>query len=146
MNKKLLFIISAFLLLIISAVFYLSSSKNAKVTSQQSLDTNTQIPVEKKATLIIDFGNGETLAYDHSFSAQLTAYDLLKERLAEQEIDLQSETYDFGVMIKSIKGYESKDNTFWLYSVNDQPATVGADKYILSDKDVVQFSYSSEGE
>jgi len=65
-----------------------------------------------------------------------TAFDLLKEK-NQVEADQQS----FGVMIKSINGLAATDKEFWLYSINDKPADIAADKYTTKPGDKIKWEY-----
>ena len=144
MNKKLLLIIALFIFSIVSFLGYSSLKTKFEKPIKQTNINVTATPSEKKVTLIIDFSDGKNLAYDSAFSGEKTAFDILKSKLEEQQIALVIQEYDFGVFIKSIGDYQGDENSFWLYSVNNEPATVGADKYVLKDKDIVQFTYTIE--
>lgn len=63
-----------------------------------------------------------------------TAFDLLKE---SHQVD--SQQYDFGVMVKSIDGKASDASKYWLYYVNGEQPSVGADKYETKAGDTIEW-------
>lgn len=47
---------------------------------------------------------------------------------------------DYGTYVTSINGIDSTDSTGWVYTVNGEQVTVGADEYQLNDGDVVEWT------
>lgn len=60
------------------------------------------------------------------------AFTLLKENA-----EVEFEQFDFGVLVRSINGDAATDDRFWLYYVNGDAATVGADSYQTQDGDTI---------
>lgn len=96
--------------------------------------TLTGCNLHKNTTAVSEVQEQKVIMYDGIDGK--TAYDLLKEKY-KVEADQQS----FGVMVKSINGLVATDKEFWLYSVNDKPADVAADKYVTKTGDKVKWEY-----
>lgn len=96
---------------------------------------------QKKATLVLDFGNGEARTYEYTFTDKKTAYDALKETAEKENISLETQQYNFGVFVKSIGGKETSAEIAWIYFVNGEAGQVAADQYILQDGDRIEWKF-----
>lgn len=98
----------------------------ANSTTNQSSATTTQ-----PSNLVIS-DQGKTISYDGQ--SPQTALELLKAKF-------QVETKDtsFGPQIMAINGIKATDKEFWLFSVNGQPASVGAHQYQTKDGDKIEW-------
>lgn len=111
-------------------------------------DKNTPNPtptVNKTVTnlvfLSIDYGNGQRNSYQANLTENLTALDLLTNTTKENNIVLTVKKYDFGTLVESINNTKNNSTKAWIYFVNDQSPSVGADKYILKAGDKVEWRY-----
>lgn len=95
-----------------------------------------------KATLIIDFGEGEIKTLDKELKEEITAFDLLKITSEELNLSLETKTYDIGILVESI-GYKKngQDGKYWLYYVNNEMPMVAADKKEIGAGDKVEFKF-----
>ncbi|HDS11476.1 MAG TPA: DUF4430 domain-containing protein [Candidatus Wirthbacteria bacterium] len=73
----------------------------------------------------------------------MSAFEALQTIVQREGMEVDYEQYDFGVMINGIGDTLADDTTssYWLYYVNDQSPTVGADSYLLEADDKVEFRY-----
>jgi len=99
------------------------------------------------ATIIIDFGDGLTYSKDMTINNS-TVFNFL---IDVQKIgDISVETYYNeqigGYEIKSITYLEKRyihgqDGYWWLFYINDQFATTGADKIYVNNNDSIKWKY-----
>lgn len=118
------------------ALFSFNPSKytNRQKTNKLSPATKTVVPAEESADLIIS-NNGKTVSYNGQNGKN--ALDLLS-----QNTTTETEQTSFGPMVKTINGVAATDKEFWLFSVNGQPATVGAADYQTKDSDKIEWQLS----
>jgi hypothetical protein len=69
-------------------------------------------------------------------TAPSTVFDLLKSTSK-----ITYKTYSFGTMVESINGLKNTPELAWIFYVNGQSASVGADQYQLQPGDVVEWKY-----
>lgn len=69
--------------------------------------------------------------------AYSTALDLLKSRIKDCKT--------IGPMVLSILGLESKKNSGWMYSVNNQVPRLMPEEYLLNDGDKILWYYTHLG-
>ena len=104
----------------------------------------SQPKVKKEVSLIIDYGEGEVDSFQSDFKEGMTAFDLLKEKTEESGLALEAETYDIGVLIKTIGGKENgQGGKYWLYYINEEMPMVSADKQELKPEDKVEFRFEA---
>ncbi|MFA7300741.1 MAG: DUF4430 domain-containing protein [Candidatus Shapirobacteria bacterium] len=94
------------------------------------------------------FNITETIKYStdktETFTQQTTSNETVFDVLTKTIKNIESKQYDFGMMINSINGVKSgTDSKYWVYSVNDQSATIAADKYILKSNDKIVWSFEA---
>jgi len=94
-----------------------------------------------QVTETINYGNDKPSEnFTQAINNDKTVFDVLN--LTAKNID--SKQYDFGVMINSINDVKSgTDQKYWVYYVNDQSATIAADKYILKPNDKITWSFEN---
>lgn len=96
-----------------------------------------------KVDLYIDNGSGKVTSYDDTeINEGDTSYSVLFKKMNETGTPVLTKNYDFGMMVESINGIAASDSHFWSYSVNGQPGTVAADKYLLKEGDAVEWKYT----
>ncbi|HLC94858.1 MAG TPA: DUF4430 domain-containing protein, partial [Patescibacteria group bacterium] len=72
-----------------------------------------------------------------------TALEALLVVGEKENISIETKKFDFGTLVISIDGVENTEKTAWIYYINDESATVGADAYTLSDGDIVSWRYKA---
>ena len=95
-----------------------------------------------QASLAVDTGSDQQL-YSAEFTRGDSAFDFLQQLAQSEGFEIGYEIYDFGTMIQAIDGVASDPaaGSYWMFYVNDQMATVGADGYELRPGDRVEFRY-----
>jgi len=110
-------------------------------TSEKLEEVNQEITV----VLIIDFDNGNISNYNGvKIGEERTVFYLLKKVTEENNLEFSFKEYpDLGVLVESIGSVKNDFgiNKWWQYWVNEQYATVGADKYELKNNDLVEWKY-----
>ena len=99
------------------------------------------------ATIIIDFGNGITYSKDMIIN-NLTVFNFLIEvqKIGAISVETYYNEQIGGYEIKSITYLEKKythgeDGYWWLFYINDQFATTGADKIYVNNNDSIKWKY-----
>ena len=117
------------------------STVSTPTPTQESTTNESQ----NKVYLTIDYGNGNEISYEKELnpSGSLNVFDLLKEGLDTNQVTYETKSYDFGIFVKSINGFESGADKSWIYFVNGQSGQVAADLYKLKPGDVVDWKYIS---
>ena len=72
---------------------------------------------------------------------QITAYDILTKFANENNIKIETEQYDFGVLVKSINGFENSSEHTWIYFVNGESGQVSADNQTVEPGDQIEWKY-----
>jgi len=97
---------------------------------------------EKTAVLVINDGEKTPQEFVMNFSEKTTAFDLLKTKVEELGLNLETKTYDIGIMIETIGDkINGQDGKYWLYHVNNEMPMVSADKMIIKSGDKVEFKF-----
>lgn len=98
---------------------------------------------EQKVDLYVDYGNGKTTSYEGIIiDTKSTVLSILKKKLEQTGSTVTTKSYNFGAMVESINGITNNSEYFWSFSVNGQPGSISADKYILKNGDVVEWKYT----
>ncbi|KKQ24956.1 MAG: LPXTG-motif cell wall anchor domain protein [Candidatus Woesebacteria bacterium GW2011_GWA1_37_8] len=143
MKKKL---ILAFPLVIILVFAVWLKSSFALKPKQTNTVSPTLTQAQKTARVDFVFSETDTKQFAYEFVENKSAFDALKEISEREGIALETKQYDFGIFVKSINGLESSAEKAWIYYINDKSAEVGADKYELKDKDVIEWKYITPSE
>lgn len=88
----------------------------------------------------IDFGDAEPVQITLEETSH-TAFSALQKAVEAMEYDLQTQQYDFGVMVQSINVYESSAEKAWIYYVNGESGMIAADQMQLQPGDTVSWRY-----
>lgn len=139
MKKKLLLLSSATLTIILS-LFIIGRSNISKKTIDPT-PTLYQQQAENVTKAIINYGNNETADKTYPYVSGETAFSVLEKITLDKQISLETETYDFGVFVKSINGFESNADMAWIYFVNGKSGQVAADQYELLPGDTIEWKY-----
>ncbi len=90
-----------------------------------------------QAQVVID--DGETKK-EATVSAQ-TAFEALQNLAQQNNLNLKTKQYDFGVFVEGIGGVENTKEKTWIYFINGKSAEVAADKYELKNGDIIEWKY-----
>ena len=126
-NKKILMIIIGILILV------------ALCTGLWFIYSNTRdnpISGEKNITLEVVSERD-----DYNFSAQYNTSDEYLGEFLDKENIIGFETSEYGRFVKSVQGYEAKDEeqSWWNISINGESAVTGVDEIILEDGSVYKL-------
>ena len=104
------------------------------------LEPTTKIvePAKQQVTLVLDFGQG---AKRESKIAAGTAFEALKLTTDQNNLELKTKQYDFGIFVEAIGGVENSRERAWIYFVNGKAGEVSSDKYLLKTGDLVEWKY-----
>ena len=140
MKKKL---ILAFPLVIILAIaIWLKSSLVSKTSlTQLNSPTPTQNQEQYSAKVTLVFSETDKKEFNYYYTDKKSAFDALKEVTDREEVKLETQQFDFGILIKSVNGFENTNEKSWIYYVNGNSADVGADKYELKNGDTIEWRY-----
>ena len=70
-----------------------------------------------------------------------TALGLLQKGAEAQELELKIKEYDFGSLVESVGDKVNSKEKAWIYYVNGESGTEGADMYQLKMGDLVEWKY-----
>lgn len=97
---------------------------------------------EEDVILEIDEVGENPKSFMAEFKEGMTVFDLLKNKIEESNIALETKSYDMGVMIEAIGDKKNgQDGKYWLYYVNGQMPMVSADKMEIKAGDKVEFKF-----
>lgn len=91
--------------------------------------------------LSLDFGEGKVSTYSLSIDDSPTVLELLNRLAEENNLNLVTKDYDFGILIEEIGEVKNNQENFWLYFVNGKLGEVSADKYELKKGDRIEWKY-----
>jgi len=97
-------------------------------------------------SMMIDTGDSLIGFQDIDIVAGDTAWSVLERTdTAQDSLSISADTYgDLGVLINAMNGYENGfGDQWWQYWVNNQYAEVAADKYPVSDGDVILWKFTN---
>ncbi|MDD2757923.1 MAG: DUF4430 domain-containing protein [Patescibacteria group bacterium] len=142
MTKKagLIGAIIAAVIILLGGVFYYNFVLGPKTTddiAKQTEKENQNI----NASMEIN-GNIETM----NVKEGTTAFQLMQALKEEAKLSYSGKDYpDMGFFVEEINGEknDSTKNMYWLYYVNDQPATEGISQYVLKDGDKITWKYEA---
>ena len=148
--KKNLLLLAGLPALLLGAIFvFLFSTPSF----QQFADTDTAAVKEKPSTpvlgekdddlvisYVLNFGD-DKIQKELVMDPGSTVFSSLEKFVEEQDLDLKTKTYDFGVFVEGIGDYLSDSKKTWIYYVNDEVGQVAADQLELSEGDSVEWKY-----
>jgi len=137
MSKKYFILILAAVAVVLAALFFIPKTQTVNVVSISP----TPIIKEEKATLVLDYGDGNSPGYTVEINEDSTAFSVLKAISDKENIPLVTQQYDFGIFVKSIGGKESGADMAWIYHVNGESGTIAADKMKVNPGDTVEWKY-----
>jgi len=92
-------------------------------------------------TLIIDAGGMIKSSYILDIQENTSPFSLLEKVKDMGEVTIETEIYDFGVLVTSINGFENDNQFSWIYFVNGNMGQVASDRHILKQGDTVEWKY-----
>lgn len=113
------------------------SAKESETALESSVETTeTSNQVENEAIILIHTNDGSSIKESVLIEDEMTLLESMN-----QSFDLIEE----GGFIESINGYAQvpDDNIWWVFTVNGEMITVGANEYILQDGDTVEWELAS---
>jgi len=118
-------------------IFIPACSTNEDTSSQNNSDEETSQQIEK-VEFVISKDKGEEIVEEKD--VEIKKDDILLDVL-EENFDV--ETDEDGSFITEIEGIkaENGEQKAWIYSVNDEMGTVGADEYKLQPDDKVELDF-----
>jgi len=69
-------------------------------------------------------------------------YEALQNIAKENNLQLKTKQYDFGIMVTGIGQYENGKLMYWIYEVNGKTPPLSADKYVINSGDIINWKYS----
>jgi hypothetical protein len=90
------------------------------------------VPKTQSVTLII-----ADKTYTTDFIASQSALALLQS----VNIPVTVKKYSFGTLVESINNLQNTKDKAWIYFINGNSASVGADSYILKPGDKIEWKY-----
>lgn len=118
-------------------LFGLIGSSNTKL---QEVSAPTSIEVSQ-ATITLDFGDGKVINDKLETDESTTAYSALIKLAENNNLELKTKQYDFGVFVESINGLKSGADMAWIYFVNGESGQVAADQMEVNPGDKVEWKY-----
>lgn len=61
-----------------------------------------------------------------------TAFEVL-----EKTAVIEFTTSSYGKLVTSINGAKQANNQYWLYSIDEKPAEIGADSFLCQDREII---------
>ena len=124
------------------AWFIFSGAINRPVGEEKTTDSLVR---EKKngeeVILVIDNGI-QIEIFTVEFSEETTAFDLLKNKTEELNLNLKTKQYDIGILVESIGDKENgQDGKYWMYYVNGEMPMVASYKNQKKVGDKVEFKF-----
>ena len=106
-----------------------------------SLEDGEGKTIQGKATLIINNGI-QSKIFTVNFKEEITAFDLLKDKAGELNMNLKTKTYNIGIFIEVMGDKENgQDGKYWLYYVNGEIPMIASNKYKIKNGDMVEFKF-----
>ncbi len=135
------FIIAAILIVFGAALWQWSASTTNN--SSEEVSTEVEITDERQTaplvTVIIDYGDGTVIEYGDIPAGN--PYDAALNVAIDNDIDIQTKQYDFGVLVESIDGKVNSAEQAWIYYINGQSGSVAAIEYELATGDRVEWKF-----
>lgn len=109
---------------------------NIKIEASEALPQET-------AFVVIDDGSGNPGEFVLELSTTTTAFELLKEACLTAEFAIESEDYDFGVLVKAINNKRNgQGGNYWLFYVNGGLSPLTPDKIQVNPGDKIEFKFA----
>jgi hypothetical protein len=134
-------------LILVLAGFLLGlSAATIKPADIRPTDIVGSLSKERYASIMIDTGRDILGFQKLAIEPRDTVFSLLTRLdAAQKSVTVASKNYkDLGVMIESINDFKNgASGRYWQYWVNNQYASVAADKYLVKPGDVIMWKFTS---
>lgn len=110
--------------------------KNSTITNETVISSTETY---KKGTINIDFGNGQKLTgqvYTQN------PYQALVKVAKDNNMSVEVKQYEFGIMVDKIGNIANSKNSAWMYTVNDKPGQIAADRYLIYPGDKIDWKFT----
>lgn len=110
--------------------------KNSTITNETVISSTETY---KKETINIDFGNGQKLTgqvYTQN------PYQALVKVAKDNNMSVEVKQYEFGIMVDKIGNIANSKNSAWMYTVNDKPGQIAADRYLIYPGDKIDWKFT----
>lgn len=140
--KKKNILITVGIIIILCGIFVVFLNKTNKPATQEKTAVS-QNNIKQEVTLVISRETSQSVRVVSDFHEGITAFNLLKSKAEELNINLKTKSYEnLGVLVEAIGDTENgQDGKYWLYYVNGEMPQVAADKYLLKTGDKVEFKF-----
>jgi hypothetical protein len=126
-----------FIALGVVAIFVVFASKTLFVRPPT---VSTEIKITATPSVSVTLDTGSAVATVSGISAQ-NAYQALEGAAKQQNLELITKQYDFGIFVQQIGVIANTKEKSWIYFVNGKSGTVAADKQNLHTGDTVEWKY-----
>ena len=128
MKQRIILIISVVLIVLSIIIFIIYFKNNENYSKKEYTSKNIQITV---------YDESEKLIYDEKIDTEKSILlDVLKSL---EDLDMETETGDYGEYIISINDKKQENNYYWNYYINGEYAPVGVSSYKIKENDVYTF-------
>lgn len=107
---------------------------NLEVMISRLKTYETSLVKEPEITVQIDFGDDQTVMATVSATTVLEALEKTNQKVVIKD-------YDWGKLVEGIEGKKNTGQKAWIYYINGQAGSVGADKQEVKVKDLVEWRY-----
>lgn len=98
-------------------------------------------PTAIKNTTPIVTGVMNSVTYNDIQAA--TPYDALVLIAKNNNLELQTKQYDFGIFVEGVGDQKMTKDKAWIYYVNGKSGEVASDTYVLKQGDIVEWKYTT---
>ncbi|OGG03924.1 hypothetical protein A2W14_05645 [Candidatus Gottesmanbacteria bacterium RBG_16_37_8] len=111
-----------------------------KTDQRQSQNNQNQAIQMEENTVTVDFGDGRKIEKNVKAETPFRALQMVSD---SEGFAVLTKEYKYGLIVEEINNVKNNSGKYWLYSVNNQPGKIAADRYQLNAGDVVKWEYTS---
>ena len=134
-KKNIIVIVLIFISMVIGfCVFTNIHKNNSRVEVRHS---TSGINTENNVTL-----NANNITYRVRFSGDQTVYDIMNILASEKTKNFSFKAKEYprlGYFVEEINSVKGGQGKYWIYTVNDEEASVGISQYILHSGDIINW-------
>lgn len=124
------------------AIFGLITAGCGSINFPTPLQTSSSSDqIEQTAQVVLNFGD-VIATYSATLQPSLSALSALSQVASASGRTVSIKTYSFGSLVESIDGFANSADKAWIYFVNNQAASVGADAYLVQPADLIEWRYT----
>ena len=128
-----------YLLIILVAALFIASRIYPDIRLNTFIPTASPVSSPSQAvTVVVD--NGDKQKTYTNVTAP-NAYLALVEAVKQDNLEVGTKQYDFGILVTSIGTYVNSTAKAWIYYVNGKSGDVSADKKLVAVGDKVEWKY-----